>query len=232
VQFFCWAAFMYMWTYSVGAIADNCWNATALAVQRLGEMDVTAVNALMEKYHVELMEDLVPKFTASMKEYQDAGDWVGVVFCIQAIGSLIWASFLPKLEQWTNNKGAYAISLIVGAIGFVSIFFIHGDYMIGNYVLSSKYVLFISYALIGAAWAAILALPFTILTNSLKGDNMGYYLGLFNCTICLPQIVASICGGALLKYVCAGAQVNMLVAAGVLLVLGACSVILIKEEKE
>ena len=175
VQFFCWAAFMYMWTYSIGAIA-----------------------AL---------------------EYQSAGDWVGVVFCVQAVGSLLWAMVLPFLEKHTGNKGAYAISLIVGAIGFISIWFV-----------TNQYVLFLSYALIGAAWAAMLALPFTIVTNAIKGGNMGYYLGLFNCTICIPQIVAALCGGLLLKYICAHVQAGMLVVAGVLLLLGAASVFLIKEK--
>jgi len=84
--------------------------------------------------------------------------------------------------------------------------------------------------LIGAAWAAMLALPFTIVTNAIKGGNMGYYLGLFNCTICVPQIVAALCGGLLLKYICAHVQAGMLVVAGVLLVLGAASVFLIKEK--
>lgn len=187
VQFFCWAAFMYMWTYSNGAIATLCFG----------------------------WDGVNPAAAA----FQDAGNWVGVVFCIQAVGSLIWAAFLPALEKWFGNKGAYAISLIVGAIGFASICMVH-----------NQYVLFISYALVGAAWAAMLALPFTILTNSLKGGNMGYYLGLFNCTICLPQIVAALLGGVLLKYICAGAQAYMLVVAGVLLVLGAISVVAIKEK--
>ena len=151
--------------------------------------------------------------------FQDAGGWVGVVFCVQAVGSLLWAAFLPKLEHWTGNKGAYAISLLVGAIGFISIWFV-----------TNQYVLFLSYALIGAAWAAMLALPFTIVTNAIKGGNMGYYLGLFNCTICIPQIVAALCGGLLLKYICAHVQAGMLVVAGVLLVLGAASVFLIKEK--
>ncbi len=189
VQFFCWAAFMYMWTYSNGAIATNCFGWDGLDAK-----DVA---------------------------FQNAGNWVGVVFCVQAVGSLLWAMVLPKLEHWFGNKGAYAISLLVGAAGFVSIYFV-----------SNQYVLWISYALVGAAWAAMLALPFTIVTNAIKGGNMGYYLGLFNCTICVPQIIAALCGGLLLNYVCAGAQVGMLVLAGVLLVLGAASVFLIKEGKE
>lgn len=188
VQFFCWAAFMYMWTYSNGGIAANCfgWD---------GE-------------------------SAAHEAFQAAGNWVGVVFCVQAVGSLLWAAFLPKLEHWFGNKGAYAISLIVGAIGFASVMFVH-----------NQYVLWISYLLIGAAWAAMLALPFTIITNAISGSkHMGALLGLFNCTICIPQIVAALCGGLLLKYICAGAQVGMLVVAGALLLLGAVCVAFIKEK--
>ena len=189
VQFFCWAAFLFMWTYSNGAIATQCFGWDGIN---------TADTA-----------------------FQNAGNWVGVCFAIQAVGSMLWALIMPTLEKYFHNKGAYAISLVVGALGFISTLFV-----------TNQFVLLVSYAFIGAAWAAMLAVPFTILTNSLKGDNMGYYLGLFNCTICLPQIVAAVIGGSILKYICAGSQVGMLVAAGVLLILGAVSVVLIKEGKK
>ena len=188
VQFFCWAAFMYMWTYSNGGIAGNCFGWDGVS--------------------------------AADEAFQKAGNWVGVVFCVQAVGSLLWAAFLPKLEHWCGNKGAYAISLIVGAVGFISVMFVH-----------NQYVLWLSYLLIGAAWAAMLALPFTIITNAISGSkHMGALLGLFNCTICIPQIVAALCGGLLLKYICAGAQVGMLAVAGGLLLLGALCVAFIKEK--
>jgi maltose/moltooligosaccharide transporter len=151
--------------------------------------------------------------------FQDAGNWVGVCFAIQAVGSMLWALLIPVLEKRFTMKGAYAISLIVGAIGFASTIFIN-----------NQYILLLSYALIGAAWAAMLAIPFTILTNSLKGDNMGYYLGLFNGTICLPQIVAALIGGVLLQLI-GGSQSGMMVLAGLFLILGAVSVYLIKENK-
>ena len=189
VQFFCWAAFLFMWTYSNGAIATQCFGWDGIN---------TADSA-----------------------FQTAGNWVGVCFAIQAVGSMLWALIMPTLEKFFHNKGAYAISLVVGALGFISTLFV-----------TNQYVLLVSYAFIGAAWAAMLAVPFTILTNSLKGDNMGYYLGLFNCTICLPQIVAALIGGSILKYICVGSQVGMLVAAGILLICGAISVVLIKEGKK
>ena len=189
VQFFCWAAFMYMWTYSNGAIAENCFGWDGLS--------------------------------AADSSFQSAGNWVGVVFCVQAVGSLLWAAFLPKLEHWFGNKGAYAISLLVGAVGFISVWFVH-----------DQYILWLSYALIGAAWAAMLALPFTIITNAISGSkHMGALLGLFNCTICIPQIVAALCGGLLLKYICAHIQAGMLVVAGALLIVGAGCVLFIKEKK-
>lgn len=183
VQFFCWAAFMYMWTYSNGAIAANCWNATDTASEG----------------------------------YQAAGNWVGVVFAVQAVGSILWAIVLPKFR---SLKLAYVVSLLIGAVGFISVAFIH-----------NQYLLCVSYLLIGTAWAAMLALPFTFLTNALDGEHLGSYLGLFNCTICLPQIVAAALGGVVLRLL-GGVQANMLVTAGVLLVLGALSVRLIKERKQ
>lgn len=182
VQFFCWSAFLYMWTYMPGGIAEISWSTT----------DVTS------------------------EGYQEAGNWVGILYAVQAIGSVIWATAIPRFK---NTKMAYIVSLLIGAVGFASIMFI-----------SDKYLLFIPLLLIGCAWAAMLALPFTLLTNALKGsDSMGAYLGLFNCTICLPQIVAAVVGGSLLSLV-GGSQATMLTISGVLLAIGAASVYFIKSK--
>lgn len=182
VQFFCWFAFMYMWTYTNGTVAANCWNTT----------DVTS------------------------EGYQAAGNWVGILFAVQAIGSVIWAPILPK---FTNRKVAYAVSLLLGGIGFASCAFIH-----------DQYLLFVPFLLIGCAWAAMLAMPFTFVTNALQGyGHMGAYLGLFNGTICIPQIVAAAIGGTLLALV-GSVQSHMMIVAGVALFLGALSVSAIKEK--
>jgi hypothetical protein bfra3_16748 len=182
VQFFCWAAFVYMWTYTNAAIADTVWNTTD------------------------------PK----SEDYQNAGNWVGVLFAVQSVGSIIWAIVLPFFK---TNKMAYFISLLLGGLGFVSTLFI-----------TDPYLLFVSYILIGCAWAAILALPFTILTNALQGSNMGAYLGLFNGTICIPQIIAAVLGGFFLR-ILGGSPITMLVLAGVFLFIGAFCVFIIKEKK-
>ena len=92
------------------------------------------------------------------------------------------------------------------------------------------YVQFVSFLLIGCAWAAMLAMPFTFVTNALQGyGHMGAYLGLFNGTICVPQIIASLFGGLLLSLVGSN-QTDMMFVAAVCLILGALSVLKIKEK--
>lgn len=182
VQFFCWFAFMYMWTYTNGTVAANCWGTT----------DVTS------------------------EGYQAAGNWVGILFALQAIGSVVWAVVLPKFK---NRKMAYSLSLVLGGVGFVACAFIH-----------DQYVLFVPFLLIGCAWAAMLAMPFTFVTNALQGyGHMGAYLGLFNGTICVPQIVAAAIGGVILSLV-GSVQSSMMVVAGVSVLIGSVVVFTIKEK--
>lgn len=180
VQFFCWAAFMYMWTYLTGAVSANAFGST----------DPTS------------------------EAFQHAGNWTGILFAVQAVGSLLWALVIPRFG---STLVAYSISLLIGALGFMSIYFVH-----------DQYLLMVSLFFVGPAWAAMLALPFTLLTNALEGTpNMGSYLGLFNCSICLPQIVAAAAGGSLLALV-GGSQPAMMIVAGGLLIFGAISVLMIR----
>ena len=106
----------------------------------------------------------------SSEPFQEAGNWVGILFAVQAVGSVLWAVVLP---QFKNTKMAYAVSLIIGGVGFALIPFFH-----------DKYLQFLPFLMIGAGWAAMLAMPFTFVTNALQGyGHMGAYLGLFNGTI-------------------------------------------------
>ena len=180
VQFFCWAAFLYMWTYVVDAVSETVWGTTDPASEA----------------------------------YQVAGNWTGVLYAIQAMGSVCWALVLPKFR---STKMAYAVSLIIGGIGFAMIPF-----------CPDKYLQIIPFLCIGCGWAAMLAMPFTFVTNALQGyGHMGAYLGLFNGTICLPQIIAALCGGSILSLI-GHHQSSMMIVSGVLLCLGALCVSFIK----
>jgi len=183
VQFFSWAAFLYMWNYTTGAIAETVWNTT----------------------------------DAASETFQTAGNWVGILFAVQALGSVAWAVVLAKMK---NAKVAYAVSLLLGGLGFAMVPFIH-----------DQYLQFVPFLLIGCAWAAMLAMPFAFVTNALEGyGHMGAYLGLFNCAICVPQIVAALLGGAILSMV-GSHQSNMMIVAGCSLAVAAACVTLLKGKK-
>ena len=192
VQFFCWAAFLFMWTYTNGTVAANAFDTPIIN----GQLDVKS------------------------DAYQIAGNWVGILFAVQALGSVAWATIIPRIK---STKMGYMLSLVLGGIGFISMGFI-----------TDQYLLFVSFILIGCGWAAMLAYPFALLTNALEGKgHMGTYLGLFNGTICLPQIVAALLGGVILKVLPlaengASNQPMMMVIAGILLFAGAASVFAIK----
>ena len=189
VQFFSWFAFLFMWTYTPGTVAANCFG-----------VDMDAANA-----------------TATLN-YQKAGDWVGILFAVQAIGSVLWAVVLPMFK---NRKFAYGFSLLLGGVGFVMTSFVY-----------DQHIMFFPFLLIGCAWAAILAMPFTFVTNALEGyGHMGAYLGLFNGTICIPQIIAAALGGTILHLV-GSVQSNMMIVAGVALAAGALSVTIIKDKQK
>lgn len=182
VQFFCWVAFQYLWTYSAGAIAANVWHTT----------------------------------NAASAGYQAAGNWYGVLAAVQSIAAVVWSYVLAKLPNSMHKLG-YAGSLGLGALGFLSVFFLH-----------NQYALIVSFILVGIAWAAMNTYPLTMVTNALSGAHMGTYLGLFNGSICLPQIVASLASFALFPLL-GGAQANMFLLAGIIMAIGALSVGTIKE---
>ncbi len=187
VQFCCWAAFLFMWNYTTGTIAETVW----------GTLD------------------------ADSPLFQQAGDWVGVIFGVESVAAVLWATMIPKFK---SRKQAYIVSIALGAIGFFMIPFI-----------TNQYLLLFPLAMIGCTWSAMLALPFTIVTNALEGNShMGTYLGLFNGTITIPQIVASIAGfGFMWIFEKAGipSMKYMMFVSAVLLVVGACCVNLIHEKE-
>ncbi len=150
------------------------------------------------------------------EDNKEGGNWFGVLTAVQSIAAVIWSYVLAKVPN-DHHKVGYGISLLLGAIGYGSIFFIH-----------SQNILIVSFILIGISWAAMNTYPLTMVSNALSGKHMGTYLGLFNCSICLPQIIASLLSFILfplMKY----SMPAMMLTAGISGVLAAVCVLFIKE---
>ncbi len=153
---------------------------------------------------------------ASSAGYQIAGNWFGVLTAVQSIAAVVWSYVLAKVPN-NHHKLGYGISLLLGGVGYTSIFLIH-----------SQGLLILSFILIGISWAGMNTYPLTMVSNALSGKHMGTYLGLFNCSICLPQIVASLHSFMIFPMVGNSMSAMMLIT-GISGFLGAISVLAIKE---
>lgn len=151
-------------------------------------------------------------------EYQNAGDWVGILFGVYNAVSAVYAFFLPAIAKQVGRKKTHAISLIIGGLGLISIYFMPDE----NWLILSMFG-------IGIAWASILAMPYAILAGSIPAKKMGVYMGIFNFFIVLPQILNALIGGPMVKYLYDGNPIFALVVSGVSLLIAAMLVSRVKD---
>lgn len=152
----------------------------------------------------------LPASDTSSVAYQDAGNWVGIIFGVYNLVSAIYALLLPAIALKIGRKRTHAFSLVAGGIGLLSIYFI----------TDPTYLIF-SMIGVGIAWASILAMPYAMLAGSIPSHKMGVYMGMFNFFITMPQIINGITGGPIVKYVYGSQAIYSLVGAGVFLLIGA-----------
>ena len=151
--------------------------------------------------------------------YNDGANWVGVCFAVYNGVAAIVAFAIPVLARKTSRRAAHAICLVCGALGLVSIFVI-GD---------PKYLL-VSMIGVGIAWASILSMPYAILAGALPPSKMGYYMGVFNFFIVVPQIVAAALLGFIIGRFFGGQAIYALSIGGFSLVLAAVLTLKVKDD--
>jgi len=186
VQFFSWFALFGMWVFSTPAIAHHIYGTPLVEYNELTE--------------------------TQKKIYQEAGDWVGIIFGVYNGVSAIFAFFLPWIAKRIGRKKTHALALGIGGLGLISIYFFHSPGM-----------LILSMIGVGIAWASILAMPYAILAGSIPAKKMGVYMGIFNFFIVLPQIVNAIIGGPIVKYLYGGNAIFAIVTSGIAMIIaGIC----------
>ncbi len=153
--------------------------------------------------------------------YNDGANWVGIMFSVYNGTAALWAFFILWIAKKINRKPTHAISLLVGGLSFLSIFFI-----------KSQNLLFVPFVGIGLVWASILAMPYAILTGALPSNKMGTYMGIFNFFIVIPQILAASILGFLLKTFFNNHAIYALVIGGVSLIIAAIAIFFVYDPKE
>lgn len=206
VQFFSWFAFFTMWSMAMPALTEHVYNAPA---------------PMESAYDFTLIEQQ-KQFDTANARYQDASDKVGSAMGIYGLSSmgfaLVLAYFSSKFR--VNRKLTHMISLTIGGIGFISM-----------YYASNIWHLYGSFLLVGIAWGSILSMPYAMLSSAIDAKKMGVYMGLFNMFIVLPQIIAAV-GGINVSYKLMGDHtINAMIVAGISLLLAALANLLITNKK-
>ncbi|QTD38345.1 MFS transporter [Polaribacter batillariae] len=160
----------------------------------------------------------LPHTDSSSTTYQNAGDWVGILFGIYNLVSAFYAFALPYIAKQLGRKKTHSISLIIGGLGLLSI-----------YVMPNENWLIVSMIGVGIAWASILAMPYAILAGSISAKKMGVYMGIFNFFIVVPQIINALIGGPLVKYAYNNEAIFALMISGFSFLIAAALVYKVKD---
>lgn len=214
VQFFSWFGLYIMWVYTTPAIGQYVWG----------------IDTQMYDPHYGTLPDDVASMMGA------AGDWVGILFAAYSLFAALYSTVMAKIADKLGRKVTYAGSLLLGGLGFLSFLVLQNPELTEISILGSQMILpkgavwaILPMIGIGVAWAAILAMPYAILSNALPIEKMGIYMGIFNFTIAVPQIISGLLGSYLISLYNDQA-IYMLITSGVAMLLAAGSVYFVKEQ--
>ena len=246
VQFFSWFALFAMWIYTTSAITSHIYDMkissehlqvletqtsilpddyfTKTSRQKINEGLAEAKEKIKEgvtHFKITLTQFFLnkevskklpmgvnEKLNSIQKQYNTGADWVGILFAIYNGIAALAALLLPVLAKYTSRRVTHLIALTCGGVGLMSFYFV-----------SDPTLLLVSMIGVGIAWASILSIPYAMLSGSLPAEKMGYYMGVFNFFIVIPQIVAGTVLGFMLTHFFNGEAIYILIAGGVSMVL-------------
>lgn len=201
IQFFSWFAFFTMWSLSTPALTEHVYNAPSPIAKNFN-MDDTSQKAI---------------FDAANLKYQDAANLVGSASGVYGLSSMVFALLLTfyTIKNKINRKYIHMISLFLGGLGFIYMFY------------ATPSTLIYSFILIGFAWGSILSMPYAMLSSSVNPKKMGMMMGLFNMFIVIPQIIAALGGINFLYKLIGQGHINAMILAGIsLIIAGLCNLLI------
>jgi maltose/moltooligosaccharide transporter len=260
VQFFTWFALFAMWIYATNAVTANKYNMKVdkalvdkmeagintgissesdekkLKTLKSLQSDINEIRTYRnDKNPVAVSINLANYFSDSLntqtneaektelkrvqKEYNNGADWLNVCSSVRNGVAALFAFIIPLIAYRTNRKITHMICLIIGGLGLLSIYFI-----------SNPTLIIVSMGMVGVAWASILSMPYAMLSNALPSNKMGYYMGVFNFFIVIPQIVAAgILGFFTMKLFHAN-TLNTIALGGISMILAGVLTLIVKDD--
>jgi maltose/moltooligosaccharide transporter len=215
IQFFSWFAFFTMWSLSTPALTEHVYNSPKPDVKEFAKLDSEGEAMKNDKKEIIFISEIkASEYKSKDKVYNDAADLVGSATGVYGLSSMAFALLLTfyTLKRKINRKYIHMVSLILGGLGFIYMFF------------ATPSTLMYSFILIGFSWGSILSMPYAMLSSAVNPDKMGMMMGLFNMFIVIPQIIAALGGINFLYKLIGEAHINAMILAGIsLIIAGLCN---------
>jgi len=215
IQFFSWFAFFTMWSLSTPALTEHVFHSPKPDVKEFAKLDDKGAVLKNSKEEVIFLDSSKEQeYQTKDKVYNNAADLVGSATGVYGLSSMVFALLLTfyTLKNKINRKYIHMVSLILGGLGFIYMFY------------ATPETLMYSFILIGFSWGSILSMPYAMLSSSVNPNKMGMMMGLFNMFIVIPQIIAALGGINYLYKLIGEAHINAMLLAGLLLIIaGLCN---------
>lgn len=140
------------------------------------------------------------------KVMETAGAWTGICFATYNLVCFVFSFVLLLMARVISAKTIHIVCLMIGAAGLVSARFI-----------TDQYLLLASMAALGIAWASILSMPYAMLSSAIPAAKMGFYMGVFNFFIVIPQVLVALAMGPLVGKAFGGDSMMAILTGGVCL---------------
>jgi maltose/moltooligosaccharide transporter len=186
--------------------------ALALATRQVTTADAPGIPAAAAEMQAAL---------TSARLYQEGTAWGGVCFSAYNLIAFGFSFVLLAMSRFLPAKGIHLVCLSIGALGLISAYFVKQPAM-----------LLVSMAGVGVAWASILSMPYAMLANVIPGHKMGFYMGVFNFFIVLPQILAAVVLGKLVDSLLGGDAMKAVLMGGVSMAIASAATLIVGKESE
>jgi maltose/moltooligosaccharide transporter len=141
------------------------------------------------------------------KVIETAGAWTGICFATYNLVCFVFSFALLFIARYVSAKTIHVVCLLIGAAGLISARFV-----------SDQYVLLGSMAAVGIAWASILSMPYAMLSSAIPADRMGFYMGVFNFFIVIPQVLVALAMGPLIGSAFGGDSMMAILTGGICMI--------------
>ena len=198
IQFFSWFAFFTMWSMANPALTEHVFGTPA---------------PLEAAFNMEIPEQ-AEAFNVANTAFQQSSNLVGSAMGVYGLSSMVFALVLAfyTSRKRINRKFIHLGALILGGIGFISMFYATPE--------SLKYC----FILIGIAWGSILSMPYAMLSSAVDPKKMGMFMGIFNMFIVIPQIIAALGGINFVSSLIGENAISAMTVAGIsLIIAGLCN---------